>query len=625
MSGLFEELKRRNVFRVAIAYLVASWLLLQVIDVIGPILQFSDTVVRYLLFFLVIGFIPVLILAWVFEWTPDGMKLESEIDRTNSLTPHTGRKLDRVIIIILVLAVCFLLFDKLKPGPEPWLSKEDKLQNTVVTEPGAPVTEAQKKSVAVLPFVPMSNGPDDDYFSDGLTEEIINSLAQLPDLLVTARTSAFHFKGRNSTIADIAAQLGVNHVVEGSVRRAGEQLRITAQLIRTHDGFHLWSETYDRGTKDTFAVQEDIAEKIALALNVVLDEHLRGRMRRAGIQNVEAFTAYQKGRELLERAHGDDNLISLLRQANRYFEDTAALDPGIPEVYLQMTDLYDHILISQANGELDGNITEADILAAPANLAHNYDLAIRYAKNTGQRSAAEHDHALVVGDWNGLSALGERALASSRCETAYWIQLSTGAFGKAGPLRDVFLEMAACDPLLARNWNHITTSSLWLGDIPGAIEAAQAGMASVQSDWLTRNLVLALAAAGRADQATQLAKTHIRSERERLFVKSQVSALSGDDAASRGYLEAFLDQHGPNDFLSLVMEASRGNQSEANRLATLIDSRPFGYMSLLAAVYMCVCGAPFDLESAPNFASRLSTSGLPWPPAKPLDFPLKDW
>ncbi|MCH5377901.1 MAG: hypothetical protein JJ992_28425, partial [Planctomycetes bacterium] len=484
---------------------------------------------------------------------------------------------------------------------------------------------AARKSVAVLPFVAMSNGPDDDYFSDGLTEEIINSLAQLPDLLVTARTSAFHFKDRNGTIADIAAQLGVDHVVEGSVRRAGEQLRITAQLIRAQDGFHLWSETYDRGTEDTFAVQEDIAEKIALALDVVLDEQLRGRMRRAGIENVEAFTAYQKGRELLERAHGDDNLISLLRQANRYFEDTVALDPGIPEVYLQMTDLYDHILLSQANGELDGNITEEDILAAPANLAHNYDLAIRYAKNTGQRSAAEHDHALVVGDWNGLSALGERVLASSRCETAYWIQLSTGAFGEAGALRDVFLEMAACDPLLARNWNHITTSSLWLGDISGAIEAAETGMASVQSDWLTRNLVIALAADGRADQARQLARAHIRSDRERLFVQSQVSALAGDDDASRSYLEAFLDQHGPNDFLSLVMEASRGNQSEANRLATLIDSRPFGYMSLMQAIYMCVCGAPFDLEAAPDFASRLSASGLPWPPAKPLDYPLKDW
>jgi len=181
------------------------------------------------------------VFAWVFELTPEGVKRDSEVDHSQSITRRMGRKLDRAIIVILALAVSLLLFDKFVltatvPAPPPSVE--------IVADGGAagqavpaPVSDSGK-SVAVLPFVAMSNGPDDDYFSDGLTEEIINGLAQVPDLLVTARTSAFHFKGQNLPVADIARQLGVAHVVEGSVRRAGEQLRITAQLVRAADGFH---------------------------------------------------------------------------------------------------------------------------------------------------------------------------------------------------------------------------------------------------------------------------------------------------------------------------------------------------------------------------------------------------
>ncbi len=297
-ASLFEELKRRNVFRVGIAYLVGSWLLLQVIDVIGPIIHLPEQVARYALFLLAIGVFPALILAWVLEMTLEGVKLE---------------------IVILVLAAGFLLTDKfiLQDQAAPPVTVQTgpgEYASDAVQTPALPAGGAQN-SVAVLPFVAMSNGPDDDYFSDGLTEEIINALAQLPELLVTARTSAFHFKGRNVQVGEIARQLGVDHIVEGSVRRAGEQLRITAQLIRAEDGFHLWSETYDRRTEDTFAVQEDIAEKIAVALDVVLDEKQRARMRRVGVPNVEAYIAYQKGMEFSRKAHGEGDIFSLLRQA----------------------------------------------------------------------------------------------------------------------------------------------------------------------------------------------------------------------------------------------------------------------------------------------------------------------
>ncbi|MCJ7814450.1 MAG: hypothetical protein MUP31_00215 [Xanthomonadales bacterium] len=629
MSGLFEELKRRNVFRVGLAYLVASWLLLQIIDVIGPILHFSDEVARYLLFFVAIGFLPVLIIAWVFEWTPEGVKLESEVDRSRSIVSRTAGKLDRAIIVILLLAVCFLLFDKLalnhqEPEPISSLQTEPAGQGMEATVSQATVNGHQK-SVAVLPFVAMSNGPDDDYFTDGLTEEIINALTQLPDLLVTARTSAFHFKDHDVPIEDIARQLGVANVVEGSVRRAGDQLRITAQLIRAEDGFHLWSETFDRRTTDTFAVQQDIAEKIALALDVVLDDALRNRMRSVGIGNVEAFTEYQKGRELFERAHGDDNLISLLRQGNSHFEEAVRLAPDFPDAYLNISDLYSHILMSQANGELDGAITDDDVKSAPENLRRNYERVVRHAGNAGQRLSVEHDSALVLGNWNGLSALVDRTLSTTGCEAAYWVHLSSAAFGKAQELIEAFTRTAACDPLLTRPWHLMTGARVWDGDIAGALSTAETGMKVSQSEWLTRWYIVALASDGQVDKASQMAITHLRSDSEQLISKFQVAAIAGNAPSALAYQEDFLGNHGPNDFISLVMEAARGNRNEANRLARLIDSRPFGYMSLMQAIYWCTCGAPFDLDVAPVFSSMLSGSGLPWPPAKPLNFPLKDW
>jgi len=629
MSGLFEELKRRNVFRIGLAYLVASWLLLQIIDVIGPILHFSDEVARYLLFFAAIGFLPALIIAWVFEWTPEGVKLESEVDRSRSITPRTARKLDRAIILILLLAVSFLLFDKLalnskEPEPASTVQIEEPGPDLNVTGMPAAMQDA-RKSVAVLPFVAMSNGPDDDYFTDGLTEEIINALTQLPDLLVTARTSAFHFKNRNVPIEDIASQLGVANVVEGSVRRAGDQLRITAQLIRAEDSFHLWSETFDRRTTDTFAVQQDIAEKIALALDVVLDDALRNRMRSVGIGNVEAFTEYQKGRELFERAHGDDNLVSLLRQANLHFEEAIELAPDFPDAYMNLSDLYSHILMSQANGELDGTITDDDVRTAPDHLRRTYELVVHYAGNAGQRLSAEHDSALVLGNWNGLSALADRALTTPGCETAYWVHFTSAAFGNAREMVNAFTRTAECDPLLTRPWVHMTEAKLWDGDIAGALSTGKAGMQAVQSEWLTRAYILALASDGSIAEAKQLANTHLRSDSEQLIAKFMVSAIAGDAPATLAYQEEFLGKHGPNDYISLIMEAARGNRSEANRLAELIDSRPFGYMSLMQAIYWCTCGAPFDLDAAPVFSSMLSGSGLPWPPAKPLNFPLKDW
>jgi adenylate cyclase len=633
--SLFEELKRRNVFRVGIAYGAAAWLLLQLTDIVTPILELPDSIPRMVLFLLVIGFIPAVILAWAFELTHEGVKLESEVDRSKSVMSETGRKLDRIIIVILVIAVAFLLFDKITlkndAGPDIVANVEKQAgpgETGALPDSYYAKNENQarsRKSVAVLPFVAMSNGPDDEYFSDGLTEEIINALTQLPELLVTARTSAFHFKGQNVPIAEIAGQLGVAHVVEGSVRRAGEQLRITAQLVRATDGFHLWSESYDRRTEDTLAVQENIAEKIALALDVILDDEQRKRMRQAGVRSVEAFTTYQKGVELYTKAHGKGDQISLLRQANLKLEEAISFAADFTDAYIVSSDLHTHILISRASGELNGNITQEDLANAPAAIRANYDKALHYTNDDMQRAVVEFDRSLLLGEWRGLAMRSDLAFTAQGCQIALWPQLVSGAFGRAQSLFNAYERVAVCDPLRASSWIHMVRASLWLGQPVQAIRTAETGLKSSSHDWVLESYILALNAAGRAEEASAAASTRLQNESSMLITKSLLAAMNGDKAAAHGWQEQYLDKFGPNDWNSLRMEATQGNRNEANRLAGLIDRRPFGYMALMQTIYLCICGAPFDLESTPVFASMLAESGLPWPPVKPIDFPLKDW
>jgi len=268
MKHFFEELKRRNVFKVATAYGIVSWLLIQISDTVFPRLHLPDWTVTFVIILVLIGFPIALIFTWSFELTPEGIKKTEEVDKNRSFTKRTGAKLNRIIIGVLILALGYFIY-------ESRFSKSSETTESVIATSENTTVE---QSVAVLPFADLSEKKDQEWFSDGLTEEILNSLARLPQLKVASRTSAFEFKGTNEDIKIIADKLGVAHIVEGSVRRIGDQLKLTAQLIRASDGFHIWSQTYDRSTADLFEVQEDIAEKIANALDIYLDEQKRQLM-----------------------------------------------------------------------------------------------------------------------------------------------------------------------------------------------------------------------------------------------------------------------------------------------------------------------------------------------------------
>ncbi len=253
--SFIDELKRRNVFRVGIAYAIATWVLLQITEVITPILGLPGWAPKLIFVFLAVGFVPALIFAWAYELTPEGLKKEKDVDRSESITHRTGRKLDFAIIAVLVLAVGLLLADRFSGKPAP-----DAEQVT-------------NKSIAVLPFVNISSDKEQEYFSDGITEEILNSLASVKELRVAGRTSSFAFKGQSQDLRRIGELLGVEHILEGSVRKSGTTVRITAQLIQVEDGFHLWSDTYDRELTDIFAIQDEIATEILKQLKArLLDE-----------------------------------------------------------------------------------------------------------------------------------------------------------------------------------------------------------------------------------------------------------------------------------------------------------------------------------------------------------------
>jgi adenylate cyclase len=293
--SLFNELKWRNVLRVGAAYVVVAWILIQVAETVFPLFGFDDSPARIVVIVLAIGFLPVLILAWAFEMTPEGLKKESEVDRSQSITPHTGKKLDRMIMVALALGLGYFAIDKFVLSE----SREASIAETARQEGRAEVRAVDTEpSIAVLPFVNMSNDADQNYFSDGISEEVLNLLVQVEGLKVASRTSSFTHRGENLDIPEIADELKVNYILEGSVRKAGNRLRITAQLIDAVDDRHLWSDSFDRDMTDIFQIQNDIANAIVTALTTKLEVGLQLVDIGPATSNISAYDLYLEAREL---------------------------------------------------------------------------------------------------------------------------------------------------------------------------------------------------------------------------------------------------------------------------------------------------------------------------------------
>jgi len=421
--SLFNELKRRNVFRIGAAYVVGAWLLIQVAETIFPLFGFGDTPARLVVIALAIGFIPSLIFSWVFEITPEGLKKDADVDREKSITQTAGRKLDRIILVVLVLALGYFAFDKFVLDPARDQSKIEIAHQEGRT---AALTESHgDESIAVLPFANMSSDPEQEYFSDGITEEILNLLVKIPELKVTSRTSVFSFKGQKIDIPTVAEKLGVAHILEGSVRKAGNRVRITAQLIEVRNDVHLWSETYERKLDDIFAIQDEIASEVVKALQI----QLLGEVPLATSTNTEAYNLYLRGKHFatLFTQEGMELSVNAYQESIALDADFAPTWAGLSDVlryqaWYGYTDLQEAMEASRRAAmralEIDNTLAEAWRSLAQIKFRYDWDWSnAEVATRTAVKYGPNNAPVLRQGTWVALS-LGETERALGLAQLA---------------------------------------------------------------------------------------------------------------------------------------------------------------------------------------------------------------
>src|SRR5256884_1642260 len=426
--NFFAELKRRNVIRFAGLYLVGSWLLVQVASTVLPMFGAPDWLPRTVVILLAIGFLPALIFSWVFELTPQGLKRDEDVPPEESIAPQTARRMNRMIIAVLLLAVAYFAVDKFLLNPR----REKSAARMSSSESNA---AANEKSVAVLAFANLSDDKGSEYFSDGISEELLTVLQKIPGLHVAARTSAFSFKGKNATAQEIGQKLGVAHLVDGSVRKAGDVVRIAARLTQANTGEEQWSENYTRNLKDVFAVQTELAQTIVEQLrgqltggaaNPTTKAEIQAEVRAAekgGTKNVEAHESYLQGRFFANR-HSEKETD----QARAAYERAVELDPKFALAWagLAQTHVWDcnyateggqkgfnaHLAVAREAVEralsLEPDLPDA--LFARSMIQTNFDYNWKGAAETLRKALAlaPQDPALLMQAGNLAAARGEK-------------------------------------------------------------------------------------------------------------------------------------------------------------------------------------------------------------------------
>ncbi len=595
MASFIAELKRRNVFKVGVVYAIVAWLAIQVASIILPTFNAPEWVMQVFVVLLLLGFPIAIILAWAYELTPEGIKREKDIPQEESNKVEKGKRLNVVIISLLLVAVLILLYERSIP----------------------PTMVSLDNSVAVLPFADLSPQGDQQWFADGLADEILNSLTQIPDLLVTSRTSSFQFRNQELSIADVADILGVAHVVEGSVRRIGDELRVTAQLIRASDDFHLWSETYERETDDLFAVQEDIAEKIAVALNIIMDDDKRQSMFSSGTRNVEAFEAFQRGRVIYEEVHNQRTDESLY-DANVWFEQAVELDPGYSFAYLMHADAYTHLLMHGRDNQFSPISKAASDISddeALQQLRQDMDNAFRTATDPDIRLSIDYTRTIFRDSWDRLpdliTSLNELIQEGKFLEdTASWYSLQI-VLGNADHILAWTRTMQAKNPLSGNGWFSGVNSLLALDRYSDAIDIAERGRSVAgQIPNLTYGEALAYAFSGDLETTVNLYRNAQDNRAlERKIFEAYATALEGNYEEATVLAESIEQEFPVYDRLLLVYNEI-GDVGKVAELAREIDSSALGPQRLILFLSNHSNSLPFSLDDTPNFKQRLAEAGL---------------
>ena len=524
--SLYHELKRRNVIRVAIAYLALAWLVTEVAGTLFPAFGIPDWGIRFLVIVFALGFVPALVISWAYEITPEGLKREQDVVRDASITHLTAKRLDVFTIGLIVVALAFILADRF------WLSSRHAEQmaapaEAVIDTVQSSETESQypANSIVVLPFANMSDDAANEYFSDGISEELQNLLAKIPELRVTSRTSAFSYKGKDLDIPMIAAQLNVANVLEGSVRKAGNQVRITAQLIDTRSDTHLWSETYDRTLDDIFAIQDEIAAEVVGALKLTLLGETAPRARET---NPEAYALYLQGKYFA--------MMSQFPRAEELLNKALAIDPEYAPAWERLATVY----ISKAIGGLIGfdegyrqaraayqKALELDPDFAWAHVGLAW-VAMMYERNFAAAAAYLHGAlALAPKDAKVLGVSATFMETLGRLDEAI-------EFGK---------QSIALDPLNPISYSNLAIQYSYVGQLDEAEAMYEKSLEfSPDNDYVLSNLAILHLLQARPEKALEVAE-QVGFQQRRLWAKSMAYHDLGQAEESDTALSALKEGH----------------------------------------------------------------------------------
>ena len=578
MKQFLSELKRRNVLRVAAFYATASWLLVQIATQVLPVFEVPAWTMRVVVVAVTLGFPFALLFAWFYELTPEGLKLESKIDPAESSKRSTGRKLDRVIIALLATAVVVLLANQFVPHRNR--------------------TDALAKAIAVLPLVNDTGDSNDEYFADGLSEELISALSQIKDLKVIGRTSSFHFKNTNEGSKAIGVALGVGYLLEGSVRKSAGRTRIAVNLVRAVDGVNTWSQIYDRALPDIFAVQAEIAQSVAGALKVALLGATAKNPDAPSNQNVDAYTAYLQG-----RFHEQLYTAADLRKAIEFYETAIRSDPHYALAYAALSKSWWAL----------GDTTGKDVAEANRKARAAAERAVAEDPNSAEAHAAL-GQILVSVDRNAKGAEAEyrRALELDPASAEPKIGLASviGNFGQIEEAVELLQQAVQLEPLTTNAHFDLARLLTSLGRYDEAVRSVNKAI-QLQPGGAGTWEMLALVEAKRGDgEAALRAATRESDPDWRAYAIALAQQARGDAKAADEALNALIAGHS-NDmsFQIATVYAFRG---DADKTFEWLEQ---AYKKQDPGV-MAIVDNPFtrELRSDPRFGALCKKIGVPLPP-----------
>jgi serine/threonine-protein kinase len=537
-SNFFAELKRRNVYKVAVAYAIVAWLLIQIATQVFPFFEIPNWAVRLVVLLLILGFPVALILAWAFEITPEGIKRAEDVRPEESITAHTGHKLVITTIVLAVFAAGLLAFRLLRTNPGRVSASGSRLGGSAVS--------VAEKSIAVLPLVNTSGDPANDYFSDGLSEELIAVLAKIPGLKIIGRSSSFLFKGKSDDSRTIGEKLGVANLLEGSVRKQGERVRIVAELINAVDGRELWTDTYDRELKDVFAVQSEIATAVTDQLKITLMGASAKSDAAPSNDNLAAYNALQQGAFYLRQGSEEGT-----RKATEFYAEAIRLDPRYALAYADQSLAWRSLAATWLGGDetvaayakarsaaqtavtLAPGLAEAHEAMGWVSLTPDFDFAVadREFRKAEQLApaAARPKNALTYlfaaeGRLVEAEAIARSALALDPLVLPPYANLGRVliARGRYDEAENVLRKAIELQPSAARLHTYLTTIKLLRGQSAAALQEAQLEPLGFWQDY-----ALTLAAQRASDRATAdaaLERFIARNSRSGTF---QVAAIYG--------------------------------------------------------------------------------------------------